>query len=83
MKNEIKTVSLSTVFLLVCVVLLLINFLHNAFIKPSNEAKRFKQCVKDGYVVYIDGNLVQHPDKMVSSGYTYEFNDKKKEVYIK
>ena len=47
MKNLKKYNSLSTVILFACIVLSLVIF-FKAFIKPSNETKRFNQYVIGG-----------------------------------
>lgn len=49
-------------------------------IDETNEA--YHTCVKDGYTVYLDGEEVSHPDKMILDGYKVEFNDEDKEILL-
>lgn len=58
-------------------------FAKTSLYKSIKETKgEYHTCIKDGYTVYLDGEKVSHPDKIILDGYKVEFNDEDKEILL-
>lgn len=52
------------------------------FVKSEKEITYYNACIENGYTVYLNGNEVQHPDKLDIEGYYITFDDEKKEIIL-
>lgn len=42
----------------------------------------YQTNIENGYTVYLDGEKVSHPDKIILDGYKVEFDDEDKEILL-
>lgn len=53
------------------------------FVKSEKDITYYNACIENGYTVYLNGNEVQHPDKIeIKNYYNYTIDDDKKEIII-
>ena len=50
--------------------------------RSNEEIEHYETCIENDYTVYLNGNEVEHPDKIQAKNYYITFDDEKKEVLL-
>lgn len=79
-----EKINLSLCLIISIIIVYLIVKLWTTCIDKNKDImyETYQTNIENGYTVYLDGEEVSHPDKVILDGYKIEFNDEDKEILL-